>query len=124
GGRAPHLRRQMQPHEKLADRVQPDPALQPERIERRNDQACQPLPAFDRFPQPRLRVVSAALHSLGKTMHTAFRKPCLAGNPSHTLRAMVTQTLENPDAFGPKSHVGRFSEGGLNSWRNSVPQRT
>jgi hypothetical protein len=101
----------MQPHEKLADRVQPDPALQPERIERCQDQTRQPLPAFGRFPPPRLRVGVAALHRLGETMHTAFRQPGLAGHLSHTLRAMVTKTLENPDAFGPKCHVGQCSEG-------------
>src|SRR5262249_14075277 len=114
----------MQPHETLADSVEPDPALEPERIQRGDDQARQPLPAVGGFPEPGFRMAVATLHRLGETMHTAFRKPGLPSYPSHTLRAMVTKMLENPDAFGPKSHVGRFSEGGLNSWRNSVPQRT
>jgi hypothetical protein len=34
---------------------------------------------------------------------------------ANALGAMVTQTLENLRTFGPKSHVGRLSEGGLNS---------
>jgi hypothetical protein len=34
------------------------------------------------------------------------------------------ETCQNPQAFVPKSHVGLSSEGCLNSWWNSVPQRT
>jgi hypothetical protein len=65
-----------------------------------------------------------ALHGLLETMHTALGKAGLLGNASHALPAVVTKTLENPQAFGPKSHVGLSSEGCLNSWRNSAPQGT
>jgi hypothetical protein len=33
------------------------------------------------------------------------------GNPAHTLLAVVTKTVENSQAFVPKSHVGLFSAG-------------
>jgi hypothetical protein len=46
------------------------------------------------------------LHGLLETMHTAFGKPCLVGKASHTLRAVVTKTLENEKTSVPKSHVG------------------
>src|SRR5262249_22306640 len=38
---------------------------------------------------------------------------------------MVTNRVENDNAFGPQSHgVGLSSAGCLNSWRNSAPQGT
>jgi len=46
------------------------------------------------------------LHGLLETMHTAFGKSCLVGKASHTLRAVVTKTLENAQTSVPKSHVG------------------
>ena len=46
------------------------------------------------------------LHGLRKTMHTALGQPSLLGNASHALCPVVTKTLENPQAFVPKSHVG------------------
>src|SRR5262249_3369317 len=57
-------------------------------------------------------------------MHTAFGQPRLLSQLAHTLRGVVTQTLENLAAVVPKSHVGRFSEASLNSWWNAVLQRT
>jgi len=56
-------------------------------------------------------MATAPLHSLLEAMHTAFGKPSLVGQTSHTLHAVVTKTLENAPAFVPKSHVGLFSEG-------------
>ena len=52
-----------------------------------------------------------ALHGLCETMHTTFGQARLLGQLAHTLRAMVTKTLENPQTFVPKSHVGLCSEG-------------
>jgi hypothetical protein len=101
----------MQPREKLAHRVEPHTALQPEGIERGNHQAGHPLPALCGFPQPGFRVAVAALYRLGETMHTAFGEPRLVGKASHALAAVLTETLENPSAFLPKSHVGLCSEG-------------
>ena len=66
----------------------------------------------------------AAIHGLRETMHTAFGEPRLVGEAAHALTAVLTKTLENPSAFLPKSHVGLCSEGLLNSWPNSVLQRT
>jgi hypothetical protein len=43
---------------------------------------------------------------------------------ANTLCAVVTETLANPQTFGPKSHVGLYSERGRNSWWNAVPQIT
>jgi hypothetical protein len=48
----------------------------------------------------------------------------LLGNVAHALSAVLTKALENPKAFVPQSHVGLFSRGLLNSWRNPVPQIT
>jgi hypothetical protein len=51
------------------------------------------------------------LHGLLETRPTAFGKPRLLGKTSNTLRAVVTKTVDDPQAFVPKSHVGLFSEG-------------
>jgi hypothetical protein len=63
------------------------------------------------FPQPRLRMVAPPCDCLLETMHTTFGQARLVGNPAHTLRTVLTKTVENPQTFGPKSHVGLFSEG-------------
>src|SRR5439155_20262058 len=110
--------------EKLAHRVQSHPALQPEGIERGDHQTRQPLPAVCGFPEPGFRMAVAALHGLGETMHTAFGQAGLLRNTAYALGGVRTKAVENLATFVPKSHVGRFSEGCLNSWRNSVPQRT
>ena len=52
-----------------------------------------------------------ALHGLRETMHTAFGQSRLLGNVAHTLGAILTKTLENPQTFVPKSHVGLCSGG-------------
>src|SRR5215510_9459381 len=114
----------METSKKLTYGVQPDTPLEAERIKRGNDQAGQPLPAVCSFPQPRLRMDTPARDGLRQTMHTTLRQARLLSNTAHTLLAMLTQTLENLKTFLPKSHVGRLSEGGLNSCRNSAPQRT
>jgi hypothetical protein len=62
------------------------------------------------------------LYGLLEMMHAAFGKPRLLGNPSHIRLAVFTKAVENPQAFGPKSHVGRFSERWLNSCWNSAHQ--
>jgi hypothetical protein len=69
------------------------------------------LPAVCSFPEPGFRVAIAALHGLCEPMHAAFGQAGLLGNAAHALGGMVTKTVENPSAFVPKSHVGRFSEG-------------
>src|SRR5262249_48017590 len=114
----------MQMREKLAQRLEADATLETKGIEGRHHQPREPTSSILGFPQPRLRVAVAALHRLLKTMHTAFGKPCLLGKLSHALCGVLTKTIENPKAFVPKSHVGLFSEGCLNSWWNSAPQRT
>jgi len=69
-------------------------------------------------------MATAPRHGPLETMHAAFRNPRLVGNTSHTLLAVVTKTFDNAKTSVPKSHVGLFSEKGLNSWWNSVLQRT
>src|SRR5437763_6919475 len=64
------------------------------------------------------------LHGLLETMHAALGQSRLLGDASHALSPIVTEALENPQAFVPKSHVGLFSGGWLNSWRNPAPQST
>src|SRR5437870_13773747 len=123
-GRTAHMRRKAQTTEKLADRFGPNAACEAEGIERRHHQADEPTAAGFRFPPPGLRVGIATFPRLLETMHTAFGKPRLLGNPSNTLLTVVTKTLENLQTFGPYSHVGLSSEGWLNSWWNSVLQRT
>ena len=54
-------------------------------------------------------MASPPLHGLLETMDTAFGKPGLLGYTSNTLLAVVAKTVENSQAFGPKSHVGLFS---------------
>ena len=50
------------------------------------------------------------LHGLCEAMHAAFRQAGPLGQLAHTLCAMVTQHCKLW-LFGPKSHVGRLSEG-------------
>ena len=52
----------------------------------------------------------AALHGLRETMHATFGKAGLHGNTSHALGSIVTKTVENLQAFIPKSHVGLYPE--------------
>src|SRR2546426_314104 len=110
--------------EKLAERFEAHTALETEGIEGCRQQTREPTSAVLGFPQPRLRIAGSAFDGLFQTMHTALGNPRLTGQLSYTLVGVITKTLENPQAFGPKSHVGLFSEGCLNSWWNSVPQRT
>src|SRR5256712_12521748 len=105
------MRLKAQTTEKLADRFGPNAAREAEGIERRHHEADAPTAAVFRFPPPGLRVGISTVPRLLETMHTAFGKPRLLGNPSHTLFAVVTQTIENLKTFGPYSHVGLSSEG-------------
>src|SRR6267378_715854 len=110
--------------EKLADRFGPNAALEAEGIERRHHQADEPTAACLRFSPPGLRVLISALHRLCETMHTALGEPGLMGDLADALLGVVTKSVENPQTFGPQSHVGLSSEGKLNSWSNSAPQST
>src|SRR6266542_3394595 len=123
-GRTAHLRLQVQTTEKLAERFGPNTALEAESIERRHHEADEPTAACFRFPPPGLRVGISALHRLFETMHTALGDPGLMGHLTDALLGVVTKSIENQQTFGPKSHVGLSSEGRLNSWSNSAPQRT
>ena len=55
-------------------------------------------------------MTSPPFHSLREPMDTAFGKACLVGNPAHTLCTVLPKTVENPQTFGPKCHVGQCSE--------------
>src|SRR4030095_12508496 len=123
-GRTADMRLKAQTTEKLADRFGPNAALEAEGIERRHHQADEPTAACLRFPPPGLRVLIAALHRLLETMTPALGEPGLMGNLADALLGVVTKSVENPKTFGPQSHVGLSSEGKLNSWWNSAPQRT
>jgi hypothetical protein len=49
----------------------------------------------------------------------------MAGKTSDALCTVFTNRVENLNTFGPQSHiVGPYSEGWLNSWRNSAFQST
>jgi hypothetical protein len=43
-------------------------------------------------------------------MYAALGKPGALGNLTNALRRIVTKSVENPKAFGPKSHVGWSSD--------------
>src|SRR4029453_14290971 len=102
----------------------PHATLEAEGIERGHHQADEPTAAFCRFPPPGLWVVISAFHRLYETMHTALGEPGLLCNLSDALLGIVTKSIENQKTFSPKSHVGLSSEGSLNFWSNSAPQRT
>src|SRR6516165_8086604 len=58
-------------------------------------------------------------------MHAAFGKPGALRQAPDALFAMLTNRLENDNAFGPPSHgVGPCSEGWLKSWLKSALQST
>jgi hypothetical protein len=97
--------------EELTDRFGPNTSREPEGIARGHHQAREPTAPCLGFPKPRLRMAISPLHGLLETRPTAFGKPRLLGKTSNTLRAVVTKTVDDPQAFVPKSHVGLFSEG-------------
>src|SRR5215470_4826579 len=109
---------------RLAERCRAHSSLEAENKEGGYHQAEEPPAAFFRFPQPRLGVAVSACHRLCLTLDAAFGQSSALGKTSNALRAVFTNGVANPQAFVPKSHVGRLSEGGLNSCRNSAPQRT
>src|SRR5512145_133543 len=96
----------MQTREKLAHRVQSHAALEAKGIEGGDDQARQPSAAGFSFPEPGFWVAVTALHGLLQPMHAALGTPRLMGQVSDALGGIVTQTLENPQTFIPKCHVG------------------
>jgi hypothetical protein len=104
-GRTPHLGLQRETRAKLAHRVQPHAALEAKGRECGDDEARQPRAAVCGCPAPGVRVAVTALHGLLKPMPAALGTPRLRGTVSHALGGIVTQTLENPQAFVPKSHV-------------------
>ena len=124
GGRTAHLGVEMQPRKKLAHGLTADPALEPKRIQSRDDQTRQPLTPVFGFPQPGFGMAVAALHGLLQAVHTALGQARLVRKLPYALGSILTQTLDNSQAFIPKSHVGQSSDDVLNSWRNSAPQRT
>jgi hypothetical protein len=95
----------MKAAEKLADRFGPNAPFEAEHKEGGHDQAEEPVSAFWRFPQPRLRVVVSATNRLEVTMHAAFEKPAVTGKVSNALPAVCTNGVENPNAFSPQSHI-------------------
>ena len=105
------MRLKTQTTEKLADRFGPHAAREAKGIERCHHQADEPTAAVFRFPPPGLWVGISTCPRLLETMHTAFGKPRLLGNPSYTLFPVVIKTIENLQTFGPYSHVGLSSEG-------------
>jgi hypothetical protein len=106
--------------QKFADRFRPTTSLGTKNEEGGYHQTEEPTAAFFRCPQPRLWVAVAACHRLGVTLHTSLRKPVSCGKASNALLAVCTNRVENPPAFRPKSHVGRSSDGRLNSGVNLV----
>jgi hypothetical protein len=52
-----------------------------------------------------------ALPGLRETMHAALGQPRLLGNAANALPTVGTKTVENPQAFVPKSPVGLCAEG-------------
>jgi len=91
---------------KLAHRIHFHATLEAKGRERGDDETRQPLPAVLRFPEPKFWVLVTALHGLFEAMHAALGKAGLLGNASHALLTVVIKTLENPQAFVPKTHVG------------------
>jgi hypothetical protein len=101
---------QAKPAEKLADAVGAHTALEAENIEGRHHQAQKPPRPFCSFPQPRLWGAISAFYRLFEPMYAALGKPGALGNLTNALRRIVTKSVENPKAFGPKSHVGWSSD--------------
>jgi hypothetical protein len=66
---------------------------------------------FPRFPKTTNRMAVTPHHGLLQTMYPAFGKTCLLSQLAPALVTVVTKTLENPQAFVPKLHVGLYSKG-------------
>jgi hypothetical protein len=115
-GRTPHMRLKVKTAEKLADRFGPNSSFETKDKEGGHNQADEPVAAFWRFPQPRLRVAVSAIDRLEVTMHAAFGKPSVTSQLSNALLTVFSNRVENEKTFGPQSHVvGPYSEGWLKS---------
>src|SRR5205823_8379720 len=84
-GRTPHVRRETQMREKLADRFEARTALETEHREGCRQQTREPTSAVLGFPPPRLWRAVSACDGLCKTMPTALGNPRLTGQVSYTL---------------------------------------
>src|SRR5687768_5768079 len=109
------MRLQTKTTEELADRFRSHSSLETKYKESGHHQAEEPTPAFFRFPQPRLGMAVSTVHRLEVTMHDAFRKTSALGKASNALLTVCTNRVDNLKTFGPKSHVGRSSDGWLKS---------
>ena len=119
------MRIQAKTPEKLAECLGSHTPFEAEHKQGRHDQADQPGAACLCFPKRRLRVAVSAMDCLEAAMHAAFGKSRSICKAPDALLAVVTNRVENANAFGPQSHgVGLRSEGCLNSWRNSASQGT
>src|ERR1051325_11128932 len=116
---------QAQPAKKLAECLGSHASFEAEHQHRGHDQADQPGAAGLGLPQRRLRVADSATHGLQVAMHATFGKPGALRQAPDALLTVLTNRVENENAFGPQSHsVGPCSEGWLNSCRNSAFQST
>src|SRR5215471_4017696 len=116
---------QAQTAEKLAEGFGSHASFEAEHKERGHKQADEPGAACLRFPQRRLRGAVSAIHGLQVAMDAAFGEPRAIRQAPDALFAMLTNRVENDNAFGPQSHsVGPCSAGWLKSWLKSALQST
>src|SRR5215471_20442961 len=103
---------QAQTAEKLAERLRSPPSFEAEHQHCGHHQADEPVAAFWRFPQRRLRVAVPAIHGLEVSMYAAFGKPGALRQAPDALLAVCPNRVENANTLGPQSHgVGPCSEG-------------
>src|SRR5215471_13753612 len=116
---------QAQTAEKLAEGFGSHASFEAEHKERGHKQADEPGAACLRFPQRRLRGAVSAIHGLQVAMDAAFGEPRAIRQAPDALFAMLTNRVENDNAFAPQSHsVGPCSAGWLKSWLKSALQST
>src|SRR5215468_10736691 len=116
---------QAQTAEKLAEGFGSHASFEAEHKERGHKQADEPGATCLRFPQRRLRGAVSAIHGLQVAMDAAFGEPRAIRQAPDALFAMLTNRVENDNAFAPQSHsVGPCSAGWLKSWLKSALQST
>src|SRR5262249_41307160 len=116
---------QAQPAEKLTECLGSHASFEAEHEQRSHDQTDQPGAACLGLPQRRLRVAVSTIDCLKVAMHATFGKPGAISQAPDALLPVLTNRVENANAFGPQSHgVGPYSEGWLKSWLKSALQST
>src|SRR5215467_1119303 len=119
------MRFQAKTAKKLAECLGSHAPFETEHQQACHDQADKPGTTCLGLPKRRLRGAVSAIDRLKVSMHATLGKPGAIRQAPDALLTVVTNRVDNDNAFGPPSHgVGPCSEGWLTSRRKLALQST